>query len=88
MLKKPWKLVGSREVLAAFKRYINGVSNFMAYAGTYTLDASTVTHHLDLALIPDWEGTDLVRSAKVEGDTLTLKTPEGDALIWTRVIST
>lgn len=50
-------------------------SSFNAYAGTYTLDGNTVTHHLEIASIPNRVGTDLVRTFTVKGDRLSLKTP-------------
>ena len=88
MLKKPWQLLAHRELLSAFKRYLAGVSNFMAYGGTYEVKGSTVVHCVELALIPDWDGQDLVREAEKRGDTLALTTPDGDTLIWARTPGT
>lgn len=84
MLKTPWKVIANRDLVPALKRFVNGVSNFAAYAGTYEFDGTTVTHRVDIALVPDWEGTDLAREAELDGTTLTLTTPEGDALVWER----
>ncbi len=80
-LKRPWTLVGSG-LLGGLKRYIGGVSNFMAYSGTYEVEGTTVRHHLDLSLIADWEGSELKRSFVLDGDRLTLVSPEGDTLVW------
>ncbi len=82
-LKRPWTLLGSG-LIGGLKRYIDGVSNFMAYSGTYEVDGTTVRHHLDLSLIADWEGTELERSFVLDGDSLTLVAPEGDILVWQR----
>ena len=34
----------------------------VAYGGTYTLDAKTITHHLDISWNQIWTGTDQVRN--------------------------
>jgi len=60
----------------------------MADAGTYEVKGSTVVHHVELALIPDWDGQDVVREAEMRGDTLALTTPDGDTLIWARTQET
>ena len=43
-----------------------------AYAGTYTIGAGEVTHHVDLCWNEVWTGTDQVRRFEVRGKTLTL----------------
>jgi hypothetical protein len=43
-----------------------------AYAGTYSLEASKVTHHVDISWNEVWNGTDQVRFYEVNGITLTL----------------
>jgi Lipocalin-like domain len=66
---------------------------FNAYAGTYTLSGNTVTHHIEVASIPNRIGTDLVRTFTLSGNQLTLKTPPTIAdgipkvfeLVWERV---
>ncbi|MFQ3619288.1 MAG: lipocalin-like domain-containing protein [Cyanobacteriota bacterium] len=65
-------------------------SSFSAYAGTYTLAGSIVTHHVAIASLPNRTGTDLVRIVALEGDRLTLKTPPTETgisveLIWQRL---
>ena len=49
-------------------------SNMAAYAGTYTLQGDTVVHHVEVAWLPGWVGSDQPRQAKLEGDTLTIRT--------------
>ncbi|MBD2459735.1 lipocalin-like domain-containing protein [Oscillatoria sp. FACHB-1407] len=51
-------------------------TSFSAYAGSYTVEGDTVRHHLDIASIPNRVGTTLVRTFTVEGDRVTLRTPE------------
>jgi hypothetical protein len=41
-----------------------------AYAGTYSIEAGKVTHHVDISWNQVWNGTDQVRSYEVNGDTL------------------
>lgn len=50
-------------------------TTFNAYAGRYTLEGNTVTHHLEVASIPNRVGTDLVRTfTMVSGNRVILKT--------------
>jgi Lipocalin-like domain len=43
-----------------------------AYAGTYSVEAGKVTHHVDISWNEIWNGSDQVRFYQVNGDTLTL----------------
>ena len=45
-----------------------------AYAGTFTLDGSTVTHHVEISMNQTWTGTDQVRHLTLDGDTLIIRT--------------
>ena len=65
-----------------------------AYAGTYSVDAGKVTHHVDISWNEIWTGTDQVRLFEVSGNTLTLTTRIADpvsgtethyAVIWEKV---
>ncbi len=69
--------------VAAFETYLS-------YAGRYEFLGDRVVHHVEVALIPDWVGTDLVRLATFEGDRLSLSTePETGGRVavitWERV---
>ena len=63
---------------------------FTSYYGTFDVDpvAKTVTHHVELALHPNWTGTDLVRTYEFDGDKLILTavTAPGAStrLVWQR----
>jgi hypothetical protein len=46
---------------------------YLAYAGTYALDAGVVTHHPAVSLFPAWEGADVPRRAHIERDILSLE---------------
>jgi Lipocalin-like domain len=43
-----------------------------AYAGTYSVEAGRVIHHVDISWNEVWNGTDQVRFYEVNGNTLTL----------------
>jgi hypothetical protein len=45
-----------------------------AYAGTYSLEADKVTHHVDISWNEAWTGTDQVRLFTLIGNSLTLTT--------------
>jgi hypothetical protein len=68
-------------------------TTFNAYAGAYTLDGSTVIHHVEVASIPNRVGTDLVRTFTLSDNRITLKTPPTVSqsvvkifeLVWERV---
>ncbi len=50
-------------------------ATMVAYAGRYTFTGDKVVHHVEASSIPNDVGTDLVRSAKLDGDRLTLRAP-------------
>ena len=65
-----------------------------AYAGTYSVEAGRVIHHVDVSWNEVWSGTAQVRFFDVSGDTLTLTTRTSDpatgtetqyAVVWERV---
>jgi hypothetical protein len=45
-----------------------------AYAGTFSVEADKVIHHIDVSWNEAWTGTDQVRLFEVKGNTLTLTT--------------
>jgi hypothetical protein len=57
---------------------------YLAYFGTYTVDASkhVVTHHVEGSLAPDYTDTDQPRTFRLEGDRLEI----GDAKVERRVL--
>ena len=59
----------SQEIQSAFEGSV-------AYYGRYTVDrtAGAVTHHVLGSTYPNWIGTDLARSYKIDGHRLTLTT--------------
>jgi hypothetical protein len=68
---------------------------FAAYAGTYTIDADKVSHHVEVSWNEAWTGTTQVREFRITARTLELRSmPAQDPLdgrlssstaVWTRV---
>ena len=65
-----------------------------AYAGTYSVEADKVIHHVDISWNEAWTGTDQIRHFQLEGNTLTLTTRITDsasnteahyAVVWEKV---
>lgn len=61
---------------------LSAYTAYVAYFGTYTLDAEkrVVTHHVEGSLAPDFTDTDQPRPFKLEGDKLEI----GDGETWRR----
>jgi hypothetical protein len=68
-----------------------------AYAGTYSVEAGKVIHHVDISWNETWTGTDQIRLFEVSGNTLTVTTQITDpangmeahyAVVWEKVAST
>jgi hypothetical protein len=51
-----------------------GRSDYIAYTGRYTVEADTITHHVEASLFPNWVGRAELRYYSFAGDTLTLRT--------------
>lgn len=47
----------------------------VAYAGRYSIDGTTVTHHVGMSWNETWTGIDQVRHLALDGDDLTIRTP-------------
>ena len=68
-------------------------ATFFAYAGRYKVDGDKVTHHVEVASVPNWVGMDFVRLMTFQSDRLTLSTPPlsvdgrtlSTELVWERV---
>lgn len=69
---------------------------YVSYGGRWTLRGDEVVHHVAFCLLPNWVGTDLVRTVSWQGDDLVLSTaPELDSkgrtvtnrLVWRRARS-
>ena len=84
-------LTGDR-VSAPVEERAKAYATFFAYAGRYQVDGDSVTHHVEIASVPNWVGSDLVRVMAIHGDRLTLSTPplsvggrtQSTELVWER----
>lgn len=63
--------------------------SILFYAGTYTLDGNVVRHQVTLASSPSRVGKEMIRFASLNGDLLTITTPQesyGTAtIVWRRI---
>jgi len=66
----------------------------LAYSGNWRIEGEDVCHDVDIATIPEWIGTTLVRTMVWQGDNLLLKTdpqkgPDGNSyqnlLLWEKL---
>ena len=57
------------------KELAQAFTTFNAYAGTYTLNGNTVTHHIEIASIPNRVGKTLIRTFTLSENRVTLRTP-------------
>jgi hypothetical protein len=82
-------LTSEDEVRAAFGGYA-------AYYGTYSVNEGEgiIVHHIEVALLPNWVGTDQIRQFEYDGKYLTLKGPlmlggveAAVSLVWERLRS-
>lgn len=71
--------------------------SMFAYAGTYSVEAGKVIHHVDISWNEVWTGTDQTRFFEVNGNTLTLTTRIADpasgteahyVVVWEKVAPT
>lgn len=62
-------------ITAPVEERAEAFATFFGYSGRYTIHGNTAVHHADLASVPNWVGTDMVRTVNCNGDTLELSTP-------------
>jgi len=76
---------------AAAEQRANAFSTYLAYYGTYEVEAHRVIHDVHTTLFPHWSGQRQIRDFAMDGDALTLIRTTGDAkieLVWVRAGST
>jgi len=89
------KLLSTVEYITArVEERAEAFATFAAYAGTYTLETDRVIHHVQVAWLENWVGTDQIRTiVKLQDDELVLRSPpfpKGSAtvttvLVWQRL---
>jgi len=68
-------------------------ATFLAYAGRFSVATGKVVHHVEVASVQNWVGTDLVRTLTIDHGRLVLRTPplsqsgrtQTVELVWERV---
>ncbi len=50
--------------IKASLRYFSAGRNYLSYSGKYEIRDSTVIHHLEVSLVPDWVGLDFERNVE------------------------
>lgn len=48
--------------------------SYLTYAGGFDVNENTITHHVKYSIFPNWIGGTQYRTAKLDGDTLSLMT--------------
>ncbi len=61
-----------RDVVPTNEERIKLYGTMISYAGTYTMDADKVIHHVDISWNQIWTGTDQIRFYKLDGNILTI----------------
>ena len=81
------RMVPSGSAVADYER-ATLYDTMFAYAGSYSVEAGKVIHHIDISWNEAWTGTDQIRPFELTGNTLTLSTdaPEGHyVVVWEKV---
>ena len=68
-------LLSGDRVSSPAEERANAFASFFAYAGRFDVEDGHVVHHVDVASVENWVGTDLVRLVDRNGRRLTLRTP-------------
>jgi hypothetical protein len=78
--RKPFAPYNQGTTSATTEEKAAAFDTYLAYFGTYTVDAKagTVTHHLEDSLVPGRQGTDNVRWFEFQGDDRIVLTPVED----------
>jgi hypothetical protein len=75
------RIIYAPSFMSAFLARADGVSDAIAYSGTWERLGDEVVHHVTLSTVDAFVGTDLVRVVSWEGSDLVLTTPPRDG--WT-----
>jgi len=84
-LRRPWTLLYRPRVLRAVRRLADAAAGFAGYEAAYRVEGNTVFHTVGVGLIPDRSGNQETRTLTIDGDRVTMETPEGDQLVWERL---
>jgi hypothetical protein len=91
------QVIGAAEGRVVTDERVTLYDTMFAYAGTYSIEADKVIHHVDISWNEGWTGTDQIRFFELNGNTLTLTTRFPDpasfteahyAVVWQKVSMT
>ncbi len=74
--------------IKASLRYFSAGRNYLSYSGKYEIRDSTVIHHVEVSLVPDWVGLDFERNLEFSEQQLILTNKVKDVsfnVIWKSV---
>ena len=70
--RRPWT---DPDVLrASVDERAEALATYISYAGRWELEGGTVSHHIEVCVIPNWVGMRQTRRVTLNGDNLTLST--------------
>jgi hypothetical protein len=70
--RRPWT---NPDVLrASVDERADALATYISYAGRWELEAGTVSHYIEVCVVPNWVGTRQTRRVTLNGDNLTLST--------------
>jgi hypothetical protein len=89
--RKP--LTSGDRISASTDERAEAFATSFSYAGRYSLSEDKIIHHVEIASVQNWVGTDLVRLVRLEKNRITLTTPplsvggkiKTTDLVWERV---
>ena len=67
--------IAPADLVATDAERIELYNGLVAYAGSYSVDGDTVSHHVDVSFNQAWTGTTQLRRFKIDGNTLSITTP-------------
>lgn len=72
------KVASGDQLKAADEEIRSNFERYIAYHGTYEVNADeqTVTHFVEGSMFPNWEGDSQKRFYSIDGNRITLSTPE------------
>ena len=89
--RKP--LASGDRISASVDERAEAFATSFSYAGRYSLSGDRVVHHVEIASVQNWVGTDLVRLVSLRNNKITLTTPpisvggqtRTTELVWERI---
>lgn len=89
------RLASGDRISASADERAEAFATSFSYAGRYSLSGDSIIHHVEIASVQNWVGTDLFRLVKLRDNKIILTTPpisvggqiRTTELVWERVIA-